>query len=268
MAVERRGFDSTFLKAYVPLPVLSDKQKRDASRMLGTTQRVVPYTNFSLVMSASRRLAFFTAVNIDGGKMDLQPRERDRWFFDPRLDKAHQIGGEFYRANPFDRGHLVRRLDPAWGTQAKRAIGDTFFFTNCAPQHEKLNRDTWSNLEDYVLTNTDVHDLRVSVFTGPVFREDDPIHRGIRVPVEYWKVVTIVKKNGDPSVTAYLQTQKNLLGLRDFEFGAFNTYQVKVASIETATGMKLGDLPQFDPMARTRDLTPGREIRSARDVLL
>lgn len=63
-------------------------------------------------------------------------RERDRWFLDPRLAEDEQTGEAVYSNNALDRGHLVRRLDPAWGssrTVAKRANNDTFHFTNCTP---------------------------------------------------------------------------------------------------------------------------------------
>ena len=231
------GYDSTFLRLHVPLPILSDKQKADAARMIGTRQMVVPYTNFSLVISKSRKMAYYTGVNIDGATLQPIKRTSDRWQYDARIDRAYQIGGNFYRGNDFDQGHLVRRLDPAWGTQAKRAIIDTFTYTNCAPQHAKLNRDEWSDLEDYILKNTGVYDLRVTVFTGPVMRANDPLYKGIQVPMEFWKVVVMVKKigTGMPSATAYMQTQRNLLNFRDFEFGTFRTYQVKVSEVEAVT---------------------------------
>ena len=69
--------------------------------------------------------------------------EQDKWFFDPRIDRAEQVGDELYASNPFDRGHLVRRLDPAWGRTlrvAKVANDDTFHFTNCTPQHAQVQR--------------------------------------------------------------------------------------------------------------------------------
>ncbi len=50
--------------------------------------------------------------------------------------------------------------------------------------------------------------LKVTVFTGPVFRSDDLIYRGVQIPAEFWKVVVIVKQDGHLSATAYLQSQK------------------------------------------------------------
>lgn len=265
-----QGYSSTFLKLFVPLPTLSDAQKADAARTLDTNSLVVPYTNFSLAISKSRRVAFYTAVNIDGKKFQPVTRTRDKWAYDTRIDKAFQIGGMFYRGSHFDQGHLVRRLDPSWGTlrQAKRGIIDTFHYTNCAPQRPEFNRKEWGDLEDYLLKNTDKQDIRANVFTGPVFRADDPLVKNVQVPVDYWKVAVLIKPDGTPSATAYLQTQRNFLGQRDFEFGAFRTYQVKVSEIQRLTGLTFADLDQHDPLARLRDLEPGRELKSHTDIVL
>ena len=115
-------------------------------------------------MHRERALALFTAVNIDG-KLARQPkRERDRWIIDPRLPAEFQTGEPVYKSNPLDRGHLVRRLDPAWGTDdaaVKAANDDTFHFTNAAPQHHQFNAGStlWAGLEDHILANADTADL-------------------------------------------------------------------------------------------------------------
>ena len=103
-------------------------------------------------------MAYYTAVNIDGRQTVSIPRDRDVWYFDPRLAREDQIGPDLYERNDLDQGHLVRRADPVWGRSAATANEDTFHFTNCAPQHARLNRRTWLGLEDYILKNADNHD--------------------------------------------------------------------------------------------------------------
>jgi len=111
------------------------------------------------------------------------------------------------------------------------------------PQHARLNRRTWLALEDYILNNADNHDLKVTVFTGPVFRADDMTYRGVyRLPAEFWKVVVMVKEDRRLSATAYLQTQKNLLEDLEFAYGPYRTYQVAVSRIEAITGLDFGRL--------------------------
>jgi endonuclease G len=247
------GYNATFLgeNHAVSLPTLrSDLEQDIATLMNGKT--VLDYTHFSIVMSKSRRLAYYTAVNIHGKKLINIQRNEKKWYFDPRLDRKYQCGPELYDNNDLDRGHLVRRLDPVWGELAKKANEDTFHFTNCSPQHKNFNQKTWLDLENYILRNAETFNLKVTVFTGPVFRADDMLYRDVKIPAEFWKIAVMVKEDGSLSATAYLQTQKNLITDLEFAFGSYKTYQVAVASIEILTGLDFGDLRNHDPLKKIK----------------
>jgi endonuclease G len=143
----------------------------------------------------------------------LDDAEADSWSTDPRIDREHYSGDEVYKgqkvpghpdprsksriARMFQKGHLVRRLDPAWGdeTRALEAELDTFHWTNAAPQVGFFNQGTadedqpgtgrgnlWRAAENYVLRNAVAEDQRVISFTGPVFRDDDREFRHLRIP--------------------------------------------------------------------------------------
>lgn len=262
---DRRGYDPTFLGVAVRLPTLSPVMLENAAENLQATEPdkyVLPYHHFSLVLNKQRRLAYYTAVNIDGRQLHKLKRERDRWLYDSRIPKEYQMGAEIYQQNPLDLGHLVRRLDPAWGETealARIANDDTFHFTNCSPQHKNLNENktTWAGLEDYILANAIAHDLKVCVFSGPLFAPDDPVYRDVQIPQQYWKVVVMVKADGNLSATAYLLDQSQLLatlGARGFEFGSYRMFQVTVETIEQATGLQFADLRVHDPLAGRRGL--------------
>jgi endonuclease G len=262
------GYDPDFLGQNIPLPIIPDASKEDVVPLKQGNDYELKYTHFSAVMSKSRRLALFTAVNIDGDKLVNLRRSRDRWYFDPRIDHKYQSDPELYERNDLDRGHLVRRLDPTWGDNAEEANEDTFHFTNCSPQHKALNQQTWQNLEDYILKNAGLYSLKVVVFTGPVFRDDDMLYRGkFQIPAEYWKVVAIVKEDGKLSATAYLQTQKNLIEDLEFAYGKYKTYQVPIAKIEALTKLNFGDLRNQDPLANIEG-TLGRIITAPNDIRL
>ncbi|WP_342671811.1 DNA/RNA non-specific endonuclease [Paenibacillus sp. O199] len=121
-------------------------------------------------------------MNIDGN--ELRDHERVSWRFDPRIDQRYQCGNELYKDNNIDRGHLVRRRDPIWGNDSHQANEDTFHFTNCSPQHKNFNqgKDLWLGLEDYLLNHVRNNKREASVFTGPVFRENDIVYRGVKIP--------------------------------------------------------------------------------------
>ncbi len=286
----REGYDPDFLgtgAARVPLPKLSTELKAKAAVNLnanGADKHVLPYHHYSVVMNAERRLAFYTAVNIDGSIFYNLKREPDKWFFDPRLKKSQQTGNDVYAKNPLDRGHLVRRLDPAWGDSkalAKIANDDTFHFTNCTPQHHDFNagQSLWAGLEDYILKNADALNFKVSVFTGPVFSNGDDDYRGIQLPRQYWKVVAMVKENGKLSATAYLLSQKSLLqgigeeafmpeDVEAFSYGAYKTFQVPVRRIEKLTGLNFGQLRNFDPKKNLESDLEGLESLDPEQVVL
>jgi endonuclease G len=263
------GYDASFLGEgfNVPLPLLKPDMVQD-SALTDDGGAILNYTHFSIVMSKSRKLAFYTAVNIDGGNLVNINRSGDKWYFDPRIDKKNQCGPELYENNELDRGHLVRRLDPVWGNSAPQANEETFHFTNCSPQHKNLNQKTWLNLEDYIFKNAGEHDLKVSVFTGPIFRADDLLYRGeFQIPAEFWKMVVMVKDGNTLSATAYLQTQKNLITDLEFAFGQYKTYQVPIAKIEALTGLDFGQLSAHDPIANIES-TVGRVIERPENIKL
>ncbi|MDQ7805377.1 DNA/RNA non-specific endonuclease [Amycolatopsis sp. A133] len=277
----RAGYDPGFLPGHtVPLPGLSAELAGLAAlnrQATGEPRYVLPYHHFSVVMHKERRLAMFTAVNIDGRTSRALRREADHWSLDPRVAVTEQIGEEIYRDNPLDRGHLVRRLDPAWGATepiAQLANDDTFHFTNCSPQHKDFNQNktTWAGLEDYVLNSADNFDLKVSVVTGPVLAADDDHYRGVRLPRQFWKVVAMVKDGGALSATAYLLSQEELIrGLEvaaGFDYGAYRTYQVPVRRIAELTGLSFGDLPAADPLAGLESTSVAQEVRTAADLVL
>ncbi len=213
------------------------------------------YHHFSVVMHRRRRLALFTAVNSDGG---LAQKPAGTAIGGSSIRDSppttSRRGEAVYRDNPLDRGHLVRRLDPAWGPLAKAANDDTFHFTNSTPQHHDFNAGStlWLGLEDYVLGNADNRDLKVSVVTGPILAADDPLYRGVALPRQFWKVVAMTKSDGTLSATGYLLSQAALLdeflaGPEEFSFGAYRTYQVPVRRIAAMTGLGAGRLRRRGP---------------------
>lgn len=269
----RRGYQPRFLRGFsIALPRVGAAQRGDVVRLADGAGEVLAYEHFSVVMSTRRRLAYFVACNMDGAQMQRIVRTNDPWRFDPRIDSRLQCGNDLYSGNDLDRGHLVRREDPVWGRtvdEAERAERDTFHYTNCAPQVGQFNKTLWLGLEDYILTHARAEPLRLSVFTGPVFRDDDRDYRGVKLPREYWKVVAVMTE-GRRSATAYLLSQTALLeNVRGFAFGPYKTYQVGVADVEQRTGLTFGALRRYDGFTTegARALRPMRvEVRSWEDI--
>ncbi len=258
---DREGYNPAFLgggNRRVPLPQMKPAMVRDAAVNFepadGAPKFELPYHYYSVVLNARRRLAFFTAVNIDGTQeQNLGKRQQDKWIFDHRVESRLQIGNEWY-AKPFDRGHLVRRLDPAWGRTrviAKTANDDTFHFTNCSPQHARFNegKNLWQGLENYLLDTATQEDRRLSVFTGPVFAADDPVYEGVQVPKQFWKVAVWVRPDGSMGAAGFLVSQEELLTAMGLEAAAeqvARTFQARISAIEKLTKLDFGRLRTVD----------------------
>jgi endonuclease G len=278
---DRDGFDPEFLGAGLrtPWPSLPQAIEQDLAKPSDETAnrpRELRYTHFGVKFSTTFKLPVLTAVNIDGENSVRIKRAGDKWFFDSRIDKNLQHGQKAYKDESIDRGHMVRREDPNWGEDAPQADGDTFHYTNSAPQHSLLNqgKQLWQGLENYILNSARTHGFKACVFTAPVFTDEDPTleEENVRVPLEFWKVVVMEdSERNKRHATAYLLSQgqliRKLLEERDrseavegFVLGPYRTFQIAIADLEAATGYDFGSLKDADPLAHT---DAGREAVDA-----
>lgn len=122
----------------------------------------------------------------------MEIERAEGWHVDPRVPADEQTGPEVYARNDLDRGHLVRRRDPVWGSiqTATRANAVTFCYVNAAPQAGEFNSDEtlWAGLENDLLDHARQYGSRLSVFTAPVLDPDDPPYRGVQIPRLFWKI--------------------------------------------------------------------------------
>jgi len=262
------GFDARFLGVDAAMPRVPQAQ--------AATSVELDYEHFTVVLDTTRRFAAITGVNIDGARLMQVPRD-DRWRFDERIPSEHQAGPDVYANNDLDRGHLVRRNDPVWGTPdvADRANTDTFRFTNAAPQASGFNqsRELWVGLEDHVLEHARVHELKLSVFTGPVFGDEDPPYRGIRIPLKFWKIAAW--NTGEAlATTGFVVDQSPLIDTDTLPrapgavppLGPFRTFQVRVATIAELTGLAMPELVAAEHLPRS--VVGWRPLESAGDILV
>ncbi|GAB3023539.1 hypothetical protein GCM10011376_34820 [Nocardioides flavus (ex Wang et al. 2016)] len=212
---------------------------------------VLDYTHFTLQMHPTRRLASWVTWNVDGLTLfsgDSISRSGERFRADPRLPESEQTLDEAYDGNELDRGHVARRSDLLWGTlaDARQASSDSFFFTNITPQHQDFNQSgrggAWGLLENAVLALEGLEDRRLSLFAGPVLREEDPVYRGIvQLPREHWKVV-VYRVDGEPRFRCFVLSQ-DLDGIARIDFlEEFDTYLVPLAMLEERTGLTFDSL--------------------------
>ncbi|MEM6857575.1 MAG: DNA/RNA non-specific endonuclease [Pseudomonadota bacterium] len=254
--VPRSGYDDSFLGVLAPMPEMTLSIKRDAVNF-GRAQ-VIPYTHFSVCLSARRRLARFVAWNIDGARKVVVGGGSFR--VDKRIDESLQTDNSLYSDNKLDRGHIARRADLTWGSipEAKQANDDSYFYTNIAPQHERYNRSNkagiWGRLENTILEQAEAQDIRCSVIGGPVFGDDDPIYRGVAIAREYWKLIAYRSAAGELSASCFVLSQNDLLSdIETLDFDPFRMFQVSVADLTERTGLGFEAYAVADVLARPAD---------------
>ncbi len=273
---DRAGYNPEFLGLEsIPLPQVH-RDKRDVLEfdLEGHKETELRYEHFSVVMSRSRRMCFFSAVNIDGKKS--KKSKRAGWRLDPRIPKTQQIMGECYGSPPkFSRGHMTRREDPVWGSDAaaERGNQDSMHVTNVTPQMQAFNAPIWLALENHALDHAREDDMKISVFTGPYFRRNDPTMYGVRIPVAFWKVISFIHdETGELCATGYEMTQEQSLPEEEYVFGQFTSPHLKVAtqvsirSIEARSGISFGDLALIDPLAQELEGVGGGPLLSTDQI--
>jgi len=266
---DRKGYEPDFLEQIsVPLPRLGADMEKDTAEVEQESRKQddpfeLTYYHYSVYMNKRRRTAWFSAANVDGDRRpNIGKRQGDRWYSDPRIDKAAQLGQNAFE-HGIDRGHLTRREDTAWGDDvddATRANNDTFHFTNCSLQASPFNRgkDRWQGLEQFLLEQHAKKDRRrMIVITGPLFSPSDPVYQNermnysVRCPLQFWKVCVLIReRDNKPSATGFILGQEDIKDLPGFEavFDVSAT-QIKIEDLEERTGLDFGDLKNFDHFA-------------------
>lgn len=272
----KEGFLPDFLPVRIELPKLTNANMQKAYIRDGS--EVINYTHFSLALNKPRRFAIWVGWNIDGGNIKRVSRKGIPFVLDPDIPSEFQVGGQLYQGNRLDQGHIARRADLVWGDfpVANAANKDSFFFTNITPQMDDFNQSIknglWGRLEDAVFEDTDVENLKVSVFGGPVFHENDREFRGVMLPREYWKVIIFVE-GGKLKAKGFLLTQ-NLDNLKALDLDEFRVYQVALSELEDRCGLKFSAaLKGADSIGKrltrgsgTKTVSQRKPLASLRDI--
>ena len=279
----RSGYDPDFLGDgfRVPMPDPVDPQVLASTKTGG---KVLKYQNFSIKMHAKRRLAVVTASNVTRepklrkpepgrdytrkGLTGLGEHDIEKWFLDPRMDAEFQIPDVFFTKDrkAFDKGHIVRREDVAWGStyeKVRTGNGDSYHVTNCSPQVGGFNQsqkgeDNWGDLENHVFSQAATE--RLCVLAGPVLKNDDQVFHGVgdggvklraKIPSRFWKVIVARVEDGIAAYGFVLEQDLDDVQFEEFVVAEeFVPKMKRVSAIAKMAGISFDqailDADQFD----------------------
>jgi len=261
------GYETDFLGGdfRVPVPKPQKSIRNHIAKINNTRAYILKYYKFSVIFNDFKKMPLISAINIDGDsemRKDFTKR-KDTWIRDTRIDLDSQLNNNFYKKSGFDRGHMSRREDANWGNnafEAKRNADLTCVHTNACPQVPELNRSNmgglWGKLEKVVLEKGAIKEDgktgKISVFSGPVFKDNDPIYKGVKIPMEYYKVIMWKDDNNKLRATSFTLSQSDLVDEIDFEdLGIdqnvrFKEHQVSLKDLQKRTKIDFEDIQEFD----------------------
>lgn len=147
---------------------------------------------------------------------------------DPLIKQAMSDSSDYWLSG-YDRGHLAASADFKW---SKKALSESYYYSNIIPQNHLLNKGAWNKLEmqirEWAIDNDEL-----IVVTGPVLRDSLPkIPKGskkVSIPEYLFKIVL----DYYPPVykaLAFIYPNKDV----PFEL---EKHAVSIDSIETLTGI-------------------------------
>ncbi len=143
--------------------------------------------------------------------------------------KSGTPGKEDYYNSGYDRGHLAPSADFRW---SKRAMSESYYYSNMSPQKPEFNRGKWSQLEDFVRQYVMDSNHPVFVVTGGVLTDSLKKigkEKMISVPKYYYKIVVDLNEKEKKGIA--------FLMLNGTNSKPIISYSVSIDSIETITGI-------------------------------
>jgi len=129
----------------------------------------------------------------------------------------------------YDRGHLAPSADFKW---SRKALSESFFYSNMSPQLADFNRKKWANLEGLLRGYITRHsETQIYIVTGPILNDSlDVIERGINkvsIPKYYYKIALDLKN---------LRAIAFIMPNEDIKY-PISSYAVTINEVEEVTGI-------------------------------
>ena len=100
---------------------------------------------------------------------------------------VHSSDSKDYADNPYDKGHMAPAASMSCDSQTIKA---TFYYINCALQHQDLNRGAWKDLEQFERNLAKVGQ-KVEVTIRVDFKGAKKLPTGATIPSGFWKTIRV-----------------------------------------------------------------------------
>lgn len=153
---------------------------------------IIEYNGYTVSYNETTRIPSWVAYELTAEEANGTINRSGKNFRPDERVKAVQADNYDYRNSGWSRGHMAPAGDFKWD---EGAMWDTFFYTNCCPQDEKLNNGSWNVLENKVRTWAREFGS-IFVVTGPIVSQTQNGKIGthqITVPDAFFKALLVYK---------------------------------------------------------------------------
>lgn len=156
----------------------------------GSRDFIIDYQGYTVSYDESARIPVWVAYELTADEANGTIGRSGKSFRPDGNARVVQADNSDYRGSGWSRGHMAPAGDFKWDEQA---MWDTFYYTNCCPQDEKLNNGSWNVLENRVRTWARQFGS-VYVVTGPLVGRNLGGRigaHGVVVPDAFFKAVLV-----------------------------------------------------------------------------
>ncbi len=189
-------------------------------------ERLISYTGFTVSYNQEWKIPNWVAYELTGEKVKGEEKRTDKFLPDPRLELP-QANTKDYTNSGYDRGHMAPAGDMKWH---RKAMEESFYFTNICPQNRRLNSGRWHDVEKKI-RDWALQDSAIVVVCGPIVERTDRTigENRVVVPDAFYKVV-LSPYASPPTAIGFIMKNENV-------GGRVSDYIVSIDSIQRVTGL-------------------------------
>lgn len=178
------------------------------------TDCIIEYNGYTVSYDEAARIPAWVAYELTSEEANGTIGRSGKNFRPDDKAKVVQADNYDYRSSGWSRGHMAPAGDFKWDDGA---MWDTFFYTNCCPQDEKMNNGSWHVLENKVRTWARQFGS-VFVVTGPIVGQNQEGKIGphkITVPDAFFKALLVYKDESYHGIAFVMFNNPTKQGLSD-----------------------------------------------------
>ncbi|NSW45703.1 MAG: DNA/RNA non-specific endonuclease [Bacteroidales bacterium] len=135
-----------------------------------------------------------------------------------------------YFNSGYDRGHLAPSADFRW---SRKALSESYYYSNMSPQKPEFNRGKWSQVEDFLRQYVIYSGHPIFVITGGLLndtiKKSIGIKKKIKVPPYFYKIAVDLETKPAQAIAFYMLNGTNTKPII--------SYTIPIDSIEKKTGI-------------------------------